>query len=301
MSNTDENLRTPDELAMLEILEPEMKEIIVEGRGDQALLYWFLSCSKPEAEVAVFPVKERVLLDDDVVFAHGHTKGGRGSVITVAEIIEKMHPTGNRVRFVADRDLGALGIDKCPKLQNIFYTDYASMELYFYSEKTIGKMLKVALRGPSSLSPKLVLEAITPVLVSIFIIRSILRSMERPPKLASKVIENLQFTNDGHTLNVREAFSKSCKGVNVDSLVAKYDGVVIPDGLDMRHLIRGHDISGVLVRYITSIHGNLFREDRRHLAKASAMEICLISCLELTDIEGFGLFKSLAEFATTSH
>ncbi|MFD7673325.1 hypothetical protein [Streptomyces anulatus] len=301
MSNLDENLRTPDELAMLEILEPEMKEIIVEGRGDQALLYWFLSCSTPEVEIAVFPVKERVLLDDDVVIAHGYTKGERGSVITVAEIMEKIHPTGKRVRFVADRDLSSLGIDKCPQLENMFYTDYASMELYFYSEKTIGKMLKVALRGPSGLSSKSVLEAITPVLVSIFVIRSILRSMERPPKLASKVIENLQFTNGGHTLDVREAFTKSCKGVNIDSLVAEYDRIAIPDDLDRRHLIRGHDISGVLVRYITTVHGNLFREDRRHLAKAPAMEICLISCLELTDIEGFGLFKSLAEFATASH
>ncbi|MCL7379634.1 hypothetical protein [Streptomyces sp. 35G-GA-8] len=299
MTNIDENRRTPGELAMLEILEPDMKEVIVEGRGDQAILRWFFTHAAPETEIDIFAVKERVLIDEEVVSTHGYNTGERGSVLTVAEIVNAAHPEGNRLRFVADRDLSSLGLDGCPQIGNVFYTDFASMELYFFSEKPIGKMLSVALRAPARISPRAVIEAVTPVLVSIFTIRSILRSLPTPKKLASKVIDSLKFTETGSTLDVREAFSKSCQGANIETLVAKYSGVEIASDLDVRHFIRGHDISAVLVRYISSLHGQLFREDRRHLAQAAAMEICLTTCLELADFEGFALFKSLKDYVST--
>ncbi|MET7722028.1 hypothetical protein [Streptomyces mirabilis] len=298
MISVDENLRTPGELAMLEILEPDMKEIIVEGRSDQAILRWFFTHAAPQTAIEVFAVKDRVLMDEETVIAHGYSLGERGSVLTVAEIVHAAHPKGDRLRFVADRDLSSLGLDACPEIDNVFYTDFASMELYFFSEKTIGKMLSVALRAPATLSPRAVIEAVTPVLVSIFTIRFILRSLPTPKKLASKVIDGLKFTHKGNTLDVGEAFRRSCQEINADTLSVKYLSVVISSDLDVRHFIRGHDISAVLVRYISSLHGNLFRKDRRHLAQAAAMEICLTTCLELADFEKFELFRNLKEYAS---
>ncbi|MFJ9059816.1 hypothetical protein [Streptomyces sp. NPDC102409] len=300
MTSIDENRRTPDEMAMLEILEPDMKEIIVEGRSDQAILRWYFSQTQPRAEIDIFAVEDRVVVDESIVISHGYTRGKRGSVLTVAEIVHAAHPKGNRLRFVADRDLSSLGLDACPQIDSVFYTDFASMELYFFAEKPIGKMLSVALRAPSSVSPRAIMEAITPVLVTIFTIRFILRSLPEPKKLASKVIESLKFTDNSHTLDVEEAFRRSCQGMHIEDLVSKYSRVDFPDSSDIRHFIRGHDISAVLVRYITSIHGNLFREDRRHLAQASAMEICLTTCLELSDFEEFALFQNLKQYASSS-
>ncbi|MFD6421482.1 hypothetical protein [Streptomyces sp. NPDC060198] len=300
MTIIDENRRTPDEMAMLEILEPDMKEIIVEGRGDQAFLRWYFSQIQPRAEIDIFAVEDRVVIDESIVISHGYTRGKRGSVLTVAEIVHAAHPKGNRLRFVADRDLSSLGLDACPQIDSIFYTDFASMELYFFAEKPIGKMLSVALRAPSSVSPRTIMEAITPVLVTIFTIRFILRSLPEPKKLASKVIESLKFTDNSHSLDVEEAFRRSCQGMHIEDLISKYSRVDFPDSSDVRHFIRGHDISAVLVRYIASLHGNLFREDRRHLAQASAMEICLTACLELSDFEEFDLFQNLKQYATSS-
>ncbi|WP_143681368.1 hypothetical protein [Streptomyces sp. 2R] len=300
MTIVDENRRTPDEMAMLEILEPDMKEIIVEGRGDQAILRWYFSQIQPRVEIEIFAVEDRVLVDESTVILHGYNWGERGSVLTVAEIVHSAHPKGDRLRFVADRDISSLGLDACPGLENVFYTDFASMELYFFAEKPIGKMLSMALRAPISVSPREVIEAITPVLVTIFTIRFILRSLPEPKKLASKVIDGLKFTGSGNTLDVEEAFRRSCQGVRTEDLVSKYSQVEIPTSLDIRHFIRGHDISAILIRYITSLHGNLFREDRRHLSQAPAMEICLTTCLELSDIREFDLFRSLREYASNS-
>jgi hypothetical protein len=131
----DENRRTPDEMAMLEVLEPGMKEIVVEGRGDQAILRWFLKLAAPQADIDVFAVEDRVLLNEDTIASHGYNIGRRGSVITLAEIVHAEHSDGTRLRFVADRDFNALGLDECPELPNLYFTDFTSMELYFFAEK----------------------------------------------------------------------------------------------------------------------------------------------------------------------
>ncbi|MER5691387.1 hypothetical protein ACWDBO_22580 [Streptomyces mirabilis] len=295
----DENRRTPDELATLDIVEPGMKEVIVEGRSDAGLLRWFFSQVAPDADIALFAVTDRVLIDSDTITDRGHNTGPRGSVVSTAEIISGKAPRSSRVLFVADRDGDSFGLDACPELDNIVYTDFAAMELYCLSIKTIGKVLSVALRAPKHITAQSVIDAITPALVTLFRIRATLRSMPEPKKLAAKVIDQLQFNASGSDLDPEAALERSGKGYSRKDLSETLSRFEVPEDSDKRYYIRGHDIAAVFVRYVASMHPNLLREDRRHFAQPTAMEICMMSSLEIVDLEPYELFKKLKEYALT--
>jgi hypothetical protein len=158
-------------------------------------------------------------------------------------------------------------------------------------------MLRVALRAPLEVDAKTAVSAITPVLVTLFKIRFVLRTLPNPKKLAGKIIDNLKFTPAGNSLDVRDAFVRSCQGVDVRNLLERFSQVLIPGDFDTRHFIRGHDVSAVLVRYISSLYGSLLREDRRYLSQPAAMEITLATCLELVDFDDFDLFRKIREYS----
>ncbi|WP_405701616.1 hypothetical protein [Streptomyces sp. NBC_00069] len=297
MLDIDENRRTPKELATLCEIEPEMREIIVEGRADAALLEWFFASTSGETDVQVYAVGDRVLLAAEDVISDGNNIGSRGSVVTTASIVHANSSDTGRIIFVADRDCSSVGLDPCPEINNLLFTDFSTMELYYFSPRPLQKLLSVALRAPKELTSENLISDITPVLVSLFLIRATLRSLPEPKKLASKVMQNLNFMPGGHSLDVADALTRSCSGENRDRLMEVYSKFEVPPDSDVRHYIRGHDIAAVIIRYVSSLHARLLREDRRHLAQPDAMSICLVTCLELVDLQDFELFKSLQAFA----
>ncbi|WP_139140727.1 hypothetical protein [Streptomyces abyssalis] len=295
--DVDENRRTPEELAVLFDLEPEIKELIVEGRSDAALLRWFFSLTAPEVDLAIFAVQDRVLIESDRVRELGHLPGNRGRVVAAAEIVTMKRPNQINGAFVADRDFSILGLDSCPNCRCLYFTDFTSMELYFFNEKSIKKLLTVTLRAPATIVAADVIESILSTLVNLFKVRAVIRGVEEPtPKLAGKVIDQMKFHGDGSSsLNPEEAIRKSCKG-DITGLLEKYGEITIPEGVDVRHFINGHDFSAILIRYLQSVCPQVFREERRPLLNAPLFEIAMLTSAEVADLEGTDLFENLATF-----
>jgi hypothetical protein len=296
LKETDENRRTPEELATQFDLEPEMKEIIVEGRSDASLLRWYFSQTFPESDVRFYAVQDRVLIDDDRVASLGHFTGSaRGRVIATAQIVESIYPEQVGGAFLADRDYASLGLDSCPNVNGLFYTEFTSIELYFFDEKSIRKLLTVTLRAP--VRAQEVISAVTPSLTTLFKIRSVLRQVPSPtPRLAAKVIGELKVYYDGSTtLDVKEAFQKS-HGGNVDALLEAYENVSIPEGYDCRNYINGHDVSAVLIRFLQTNHPQVFREERRVFSSAPTLELALLTSAEIVDLADTQLFQQLSRF-----
>lgn len=292
----DENRRTPEELATQFDLEPEMKEIIVEGRSDASLLRWYFSQTFPEADIRFYAVQDRVLIDDDKVTSFGHLAGSaRGRVIAAAQIVEAIYPEQVGGAFLADRDCASLGLDSCPEVNGLFYTEFTSVELYFFNEKSIRKLLTVTLRAPVRAQDAI--SAITPVLITLFKIRSILRQVPPPsPKLAAKVIGDLKIYPDGSTtLDAKEAIRKS-HGGNIDSLVAEYEKISIPEESDCRNYVNGHDVCAVLIRFLQTNHPQVFREERRVFSSAPTLELALLTSAEIVDLADTRLFQQLSSF-----
>ncbi|MEU1556567.1 hypothetical protein ABZ517_28225 [Streptomyces scabiei] len=298
VKEVDENRRTPEELATQFYLEPEMREVIVEGRSDASLLRWYFSQTFPDTDVRFYAVQDRVLIDDDTVTSFGHLAGNnRGRVIATAQIVEASQAEQTGGAFLADRDSASIGLDSCPTVNGLYYTDFTSIELYFFNEKSIRKMLTVTLRAPVQCKAADVLSAITPALITLFKVRAILKQIPPPtPKLAAKVVSDMKIYPDGSTnLDAREAIQKS-KGGNVDTLVAQYESIRIPEDSDCRNYVNGHDFSALVVRFLQTNYPQVFREERRALASAATLELAILTSAEIVDLADVRLFQQLGDF-----
>lgn len=298
LKEADENRRTPEELATQFYLEPEMREVIVEGRTDASLLRWYFSQTFPDADVRFYAVQDRVLIDDDRVTSLGYLAGNnRGRVIATAQIVEESRPGQTGGAFLADRDSASIGLDPCPTVNGLHYTDFTSIEMYFFNEKSIRKLLTVTLRAPAECRARDVISAITPALTTLFRVRAVLKQVPPPtPKIASKVISDLKIYSDGATtLDVREAIQKS-HGGNVDALVEKCECIRIPEDADPRHYANGHDFSALLIRFLHTNHPQVFREERRPLISASMLELAILTTAEVVDLADNRMFQQLGDF-----
>ncbi|MFE0346196.1 hypothetical protein [Streptomyces griseoluteus] len=293
----DENRRTPEELAVLFDLEPDIKEVIVEGRTDAGLLRWYFSITSPDADVKFFAIQDRVLINNDRLQSMGYDSGNRGRVIATAQIVESLFPEQKAGAFVADRDRGAIGLDPCPTVNGLHFTDFTSIELYFFNEKSLRKILTVTLRAPQSVKASHILTAITPILTTLFRIRAVLRTAPEPkPKLAAGVIDKLKIGADGTSnLDPKDALQKSAQG-KVDGLLQTYEALSLSPELDVRHYIHGHDFCAVLVRYLQGNHPQVFREERRGLAYPSTLELAVLTSAEVSELAETHLFQDLTEF-----
>lgn len=298
LKEVDENKRTPEELATQFYLEPEMREIIVEGRSDASLLRWYFSQVLPETDVRFYAVQDRVLIDDERVTSFGHLAGNnRGRVIATAQVVEALQAAQSGGAFLADRDSVSIGLDSCPTVHGLHYTDFTSIELYFFNEKSIRKLLTVTLRAPVQCKALDVISAVTPALTTLFKIRAVLKQIPPPtPKLASKVISEMKIYPDGSTtLDPKEAIQKSAGG-QVDTLIEKYESIHIPQDVDYRNYINGHDFSALLIRYMQTNYPQVFREERRPLASSLTLEFAILTTAEIVDLADAELFQRLGAF-----
>ncbi|MEH0544944.1 hypothetical protein QA802_18195 [Streptomyces sp. B21-105] len=298
LKEVDENRRTPEELATQFYLEPEMREVIVEGRSDASLLRWYFSQTFPDTDVRFYAVQDRVLIDDDTVTSFGHLAGNnRGRVIATAQIVEASQAKQTGGAFLADRDSASIGLESCPTVNGLHYTDFTSIELYFFNEKSIRKLLTVTLRAPAQCRAMDVISAMTPSLTTLFKVRAVLKQIPAPtPKLASKVISDMKIYPDGSTtLDAKEAIQRS-QGGNVGALIEQYESIHIPEDADCRNYINGHDFSALLIRFLQTNYPQVFREERRPLASASTLELAILTSAEIVDLSDTRLFQRLGDF-----
>lgn len=129
-----------DELVTRYLLEPGMADVFVEGQFDRDVLRRCFDDSDERDRVA-YPV-EVVSIPPDTLHAHRLTPGRKQEVIALArELATLADPRA--YRCLVDRDLdhwfGAL--EKTPRL---VWTRYSSLDLYFYSTKTMKDLFQVA-------------------------------------------------------------------------------------------------------------------------------------------------------------
>jgi hypothetical protein len=135
--------RTLDELLTLYQLEPQLRDIYVEGPTDRDMVDWVLR-DRDRQRTHVYDI-DGIEIPPEVLIHYGLTAGARSKVIALAKEFEAALPVGGlQATCIVDSDLyGALGIrDECRLLLS---TDYADIEGYLLTEDTISKFLMVVL------------------------------------------------------------------------------------------------------------------------------------------------------------
>ncbi|MGA3163969.1 MAG: DUF4435 domain-containing protein [Verrucomicrobiota bacterium] len=166
MINTEQH-SIPELVARYE-LEPELRDIFVEGEHDQNFIRWLLDesgCS----DAAVYTISCVDISDGDVL-ASGFEANNKGRVIQLAKTLSQLiDPKKKQITCIADQDFDLI-LERKHSIPCLLVTDYTCMEMYLMNEKTINKFLSVGLKG-FPYSSQMTLCILAPPLQELFLIR----------------------------------------------------------------------------------------------------------------------------------
>lgn len=293
--------RTVDELVTLYELEPEVRDIFVEGRSDRNFLRFHLGAEFESSLCNVYAVSDRVHIPDGELISAGILVGERGRVVWLSQQLSTKLPGHSSAALVADKDFASLDADTKEEIHGLLYTDYSSIEAYALNENTLDKLLRVTFGAPEYITASVLVSAVKPALVSLFFIRLCLRESGTGASLPAKTLNKWDL-DDHEQSKILEAFrlalhsipASERNGQTSETLYAGY--LDYQEGLDseFRNYINGHDISLLVVRFLKTECASVFNsEARRPLQKPEVLETVLMSCVETSDLAGERMFQML--------
>ena len=249
--------RTLDELVARYVLEPDLRDIYVEGKTDKLFLEWFLR-NRGIQNIVVYEI-ETVDISAEKLFELQLKDNNRSRVITLALYLQDKFPeTTPHVICIADKDFDWL-FDIIYQCDLLFFTDYSCLELemYLFNETVLNKVLLLSLRI-SELTAINILNQLSKVLEDLFLIRAAKESLN---------INIAMLDNFGKCCNWNKAktefqfdiekyidkYLDKCSMRSEKSIfVAKIEELRIKakELEDTRYKIHGHDFTELLYLYI---------------------------------------------------
>ncbi len=280
-----------DELFARYELEPSLTDVYVEGK-DIGVYRWFFQ-AKGMRDVKVYPI-DSVAIDDKVLAKHGLHKGSdQQNVIALSEELgNEFEGDELRVRCVVDADYDR-HLGKIRNNDFLEYTDYTSLEMYFFSKPALNKFIGIVLKG-LPVTSSFVMKNIAQVLQRVFTIRlsneklqwgmsfPTLETLKKYFKWTKTKIEfkERKFIKTYLLMNRRgkqRAEFECVMGACTKQLYA-----------DVRHNIRGHDFSWALFCLVKKIKKEV------GYSRWDAMENALVGCVEMAFVENEHLFRKLS-------
>lgn len=281
--------RSLKELVALYALEPSLKDIFVEGQSDKSLIQWYFN-EMGRSDVRVFMINTVEVPNELLAVSRLSTHSERNRVIVLSEYlsteIKAMNP---KVRCIADKDFNHyLGIQRRNRL--LFYTDYNSMDMYLFNEKTLRKCLSFYSQT-FPISPKKLICSLKKILQRIFLLRLANEGLgwgmtrvdlKKYIKWESKKItfdeaKYIQaYLQRNNRLRQRKSF---------EAKVVELSGKL---GSDPRQNIRGHDFIYVLYLLLK----RFFRRSIR-LQNFDTFRGVILGLLEIVDVQKENLFQKL--------
>jgi len=283
MANADR--RTIEELVTRYELEPSLKDIYVEGAEDKRIVDAMLEEHRISG-VSVFEVSSVDVPTDP----HEET-GNRTKLMRLARALLEAFRDGQlRLVCIIDSDFDHLSGNE---EQNAFLlkTDYANMEMYFFSPAVIDKMNRHCLRSPR-LTDRIRQRFMVPTLQFLFRVRYV---SARPKwKLKESPFEKLVSLAEGHFAfdkheYIRRYLNKNSRYAERSEFQSEVEGVGIPPQLDARCFMHGHD-SLALLRKMLNCLG-----DRRVSKDVDALFSTLRGCADYTALAQEPMFAAILQ------
>ena len=161
--------RTLGEIITRYQLEPDLRDLFVEGFRDQDIYRWYLKkCGY--RKISVFQI-DTVEVTRETLDSYGLDNGHRGRVIALAsELDTRFEGVLQFVRCIADSDFDfILGFHN--SAQHLLYTDYTSVDLYTFEENLLKKVLCLGF-SHSEAQVESLMESMIPILIELFIIKA---------------------------------------------------------------------------------------------------------------------------------
>lgn len=128
--------RSIDDLRLRYELEPDLKDIFVEGAFDKEILG---ACFKHANDISriVYTI-DSVDVPEEVLRKYGLTEGNKQRVIALAQELDDLN--GLKCKFLVDKDTDHW-FENLIKSQGLLWTKYCSLELYFFTEELLEKLI----------------------------------------------------------------------------------------------------------------------------------------------------------------
>jgi hypothetical protein len=283
------NKWTIRELSVRYKLEPEIRDVFVEGKTDKALFQWFLTRAGC-IEARVYSI-ECVEIPAAAMAPLGLSEGNKQRVIALAfQLNVAMGDKALQFTCIVDADEDRL-LRVLMTIPQLLWTDFSSLEAYLFDEVHLTKFIRVAL-GSEDVNVRELLVQYGRVLTELFLIRAAARQHRLPIRwlpftdCCKKVGSEIHLDVDGYLIRVLNASAlRAAEGplrASVEHLRGEMDE-------DTRHQLNGHD-------FIELLHWErrqLARE--KELRNAAAVGTALMACFEHSILYEFPLFKSLVD------
>lgn len=282
--------RTIDELATLYGLEPDTRDVFVEGSADATVIKWYLR-NRRNAAVSVMEIGA-IDVPPSLVKDYKFDVGNKGRMLALAEELNKK--LIGRFRDCptlvcdadSDRILGAARI-----IEMLILTDFTCVEMYLFNKATFDKMISLVMKGCGNLHVAQALKSLARVLVRLWIIKTANHvlglsmtwiSFEACCNVSGTSIEFDEtefidrYLKNNSRLGEQRRFSRQMS--EIESLL--HD--------DPRHQMDGHHFF-ILARWFF----RHFAKEKKALVGDKAFEGAFFGCLELDALDRQPLFQQM--------
>jgi len=248
-----ETRRSIEELVARYELEPELRDIYVEGQYDKDIFSVCLGGvgNFPEViyDIGTVSVPAELLLEYEL------TSGNKQRLIVLAKKLAALDPEC-LYRCIVDRDLDhwLQGLEEVPRLR---WTDHTSVELYFFTKEIIAHILITATRSKIK-DIDLYLSSAVYVLKLMYAMRLVDKELRwelewiEPTKQLSEKAGAVQLDS---VIYVRNLLSKNKKSKDIGEFNAALARWMETLNGDPRSYIRGHDLVFLLAWTVKEFNG----------------------------------------------
>lgn len=162
--------RTINELITLYTLEPNLRDLYVEGTSDKKFFEWFfnnLGCDT----INIFEINT-IDIENSLINNYSLSSGNRDRVIVLSlEFRRFLNKNIKYLLCIADSEFDFL-LGRKYNSRYLLYTDYTSLDLYFFSEYILEKLFMLGVsKVPCNI--KSLFSNLSEILQEVFLIRSV--------------------------------------------------------------------------------------------------------------------------------
>jgi len=245
--------RTISELKARYELEPNLKDVYVEGRFDQEIISRCL-CSQKNRDRMIYDI-DSVDVPSALLADHQLTDGNKQRVIALARELADLSD-GCLYRCVVDKDLDHW-FGPLESTARLVWTDYCSIELYFFSPELLHEIVVITAKSKIS-SWRDYLNSLTEILCSLYALRLADRELGwsidwlSADRCLSRAGSQLVFAADDY---IDRLLKKNRKAGFRKQFDHTFSAWKVKLSGDNRNYIRGHDIIDLLAWTIEEFGG----------------------------------------------
>ena len=274
-----------EELLALYTHESSLFDIYVEGVNDYNFYSWFFSVAN-FANINIYSIDD-INVSEDILQKFNLSSGNRNRVIALSQEFDSNLNTKCHIFCIADRDFE----DYVPiGIQNKFlhFTDYPSLEVYLWNEKTILKFIQLVLGGINIPTDQFFYH-LTEILQTVFTLRltnsSINWNMTWIDFTKYVIIDSkIHFDKEKF---IKAYLTKNNKWDKKEVFIEEFNNNKTTLKEDLRLSIRGHDISCLLYHIVGKL------KKRRKFLNVETLEGSLLGCIDYIELRGEYLFSKL--------